>query len=220
MVRKRRGPIPVDQKDEVRRQYRRHRRALDRDFRHEASSAIIERLMAWDVVGKAGRMMVYLSFGDEVETFALVRRLFAAGKSVAVPYIHQGTTNLIAAEISNLESDLQVGPMGILEPRPDRLHAIDPKVIDLHVVPGLAFDAMGFRIGYGKGYYDRFLLLRSPRSITVGVAFDIQVVECLPHDLWDIPVDSIATETQSVNCAVARSQLPGQLGLFQQTRFL
>lgn len=176
--------------------------------------------MAWDVVGKAGRMMVYLSFGDEVETFALVRRLFAAGKSVAVPYIHQGTTNLIAAEISNLESDLQAGPMGILEPRPDRLHAIDPKVVDLHVVPGLAFDAMGFRIGYGKGYYDRFLLLRSPRSITVGVAFDIQVVERLPHDLWDIPVDSIATETQLVHCAVARSQLPGQLGLFQQTRFL
>lgn len=175
--------------------------------------------MAWDVVGRASRVMSYLSFGDEVETFPLVRRLFAAGKSVAVPYIHQGTTNLIAAEISNLESDLQLGPMGILEPRADRLRAIDPKAIDLHVVPGIAFDEMGFRIGYGKGHYDRFLLLRSPRSVAVGVAFDIQVVECLPHDLWDIPVDAIATESQLVDCSVARSQLQGQLGLFQQTRF-
>jgi 5-formyltetrahydrofolate cyclo-ligase len=213
-----RGPILVDQKTEIRRLYRRHRESLDRDYRHTASRAIVARLLAWEAVAKAGRVMTYLSFNAEVETFPLVRALFAQGKSVAVPYIHEGAINLIPAEISNLDHDLQMGPMGILEPRPDRLRPLDPKAIDIHVVPGLVFDEVGFRIGYGKGHYDRFLLLRSPHSIVVGAAFDIQLSENLPHEVWDVPMDFIATESQWIVCSIARSQLPGQLGLFQHPR--
>lgn len=218
MARERHGPWPVDQKDEVRKLYRRHRQALDREYRRKASLEIVDRLIGWEVVRKSGFVMTYLSFGDEVETFSLARRLFAAGKSVAVPYIHQGTTNLIAAQINDLEHDLQTGPLGILEPSPDHLRPLDPKVVDVHVVPGIAFDEMGFRIGYGKGHYDRFLVLRSRHSVTVSVAFDVQVTERLPHDLWDVPVDFIATESQLINCSMEREHLSGQLGLFQQPR--
>jgi len=212
------GPVLVDQKAEFRGLYRRCRQALDQNYRHQASLAIIERLMEWDAVAKRGRVMTYLSFNAEVETFPLVRRLFAQGKSVTVPYIHQGAINLIPAEIWNLDHDLQLGPMGILEPRPDRLCPLDPKTIDVHVVPGVVFDEMGFRIGYGKGHYDRFLVLRSPHSVVVGLAFDIQICERVPHDLWDIPMDYIATESQWIDCSTARSQITGQLGLFQQPR--
>lgn len=212
------GPVPVDRKGEVRALFRRHREALDRAYRRRASLAITERLMAWEVTEKARCVMSYLSFGTEVETFPLVRRLLAGGKTVAVPYIHLGTTNLIAARIADLEHDLQTGPLGILEPRPDRLRPIDPKTVDLHIVPGIAFDEMGFRIGYGKGYYDRFLLQRSRESTTVGLAFDVQVTDRVPRDIWDIPVDFVATETQLINCSIGRSQLTGQLGLFQQPR--
>lgn len=215
---KRRGPVRVDEKDETRKTYRRHRQSLDRDYRREASLAITERLMNWPVVRDATRVMTYLSFNNEVETYPFVRRLFAAGRKVAVPYIHQGTTNLIAAEIGDLEHDLQTGPMGILEPRPDRLRPLDPKSIDVHCVPALAFDEMGFRVGYGKGYYDRFLLLRARTSATVGLAFDIQVADRVPHEFWDIPVDFVATESQLIDCSVGRSHLSGQLGLFQQSR--
>ena len=218
MAGERRGPWPVNPKDEVRRLYRRHRQALDRDYRRTASRAIVERLMAWNVLRQAGLAMTYLSFGDEVDTFPLVRRLFTAGKSVAVPYIHQGTTNLIAARIGDLEHDLQTGPLGILEPTPDHLRPLDPKAVEVHVVPGIAFDEMGFRIGYGKGYYDRFLLRRSPKSVTVGAAFDVQVTERVPHDLWDIPLDFIATESQLIDCSIERAHLHGQLGLFQHPR--
>jgi len=212
------GPVPVDQKDELRRLYRRHREALDPNYRHQASRAVVERLLGWESVSQAGRVMTYLSFNAEVETFPLVRRLFTAGKSVAVPYIHQGTINLIPAEINNLEHDLQMGPMGILEPRPDRLCPLDPKGIDVHIVPGVVFDEMGFRIGYGKGYYDRFLTLRSPHSLIVGVAFDIQLTENVPHEIWDIPMDFLATESQWIDCSIVRSQMAGQLGLFQHPR--
>jgi 5-formyltetrahydrofolate cyclo-ligase len=215
---KRSGPVRVDPKEEARRAYRRYRQSLDAEYRHEASRAIVERLMNWNVMGDVRRVMTYLSFNEEVETYALVRRLFAAGKSVAVPYIHQGTTNLIAAEITNLERDLQTGPMGILEPSPDQLRPLDPKAIDVHCVPALAFDEMGFRIGYGKGYYDRFLILRARHSVTVGLAFDVQVADRLPHEFYDIPVDFVATESRLVDCSVARMDLHGQLGLFQQLR--
>jgi len=215
-----RGPVLVDQKAEIRRLYRRHRHTLDRDYRRQASRAIVERLTAWAPVAHARRVMTYLSFNDEVETFPLVRRLLAEGKSVVVPYIHQGVINLIPAEITNLERDLQVGPMGILEPRPDQLRAVDPRTIDVHVAPGIVFDEMGFRIGYGKGYYDHFLLLRSPHSVVVGVAFDIQLAESVPHELWDIPMDYIVTESQTIDCSAARAERPGELGLFQQPRLM
>ena len=213
-----RGPVLVNQKTEIRNLYRRYRQSLNRDYRHSASQAIIERLLAWDAVAKARRVMTYLSFNAEVETFSLVRALFAQSKSVAVPYIHQGATNLIPAEISNLDHDLQMGPMGILEPRPDRLCPLDPKAIDVHIAPGIVFDEMGFRIGYGKGHYDRFLLLRSPHSLVVGAAFDIQLTETVPHEIWDIPMDFIATESQWIDCSIARSHNAGQLGLFQHPR--
>jgi len=213
-----RGPVPVDQKAEFRQLYRRCREALDPAYRHQASLAVVERFLEWEAVGKAGCVMTYLSFNAEVETFPLARRMFALGKSVAIPYIHQGAINLIPAAISNLDHDLQMGPMGILEPRPDRLHPLDPKVIDVHVVPGIVFDEMGFRIGYGKGYYDRFLLLRSPHSLVVGAAFDIQICERVPQELWDIPMDFLVTESQLIDCSIARSQMTGQLGLFQRPR--
>ena len=213
-----RGPVLVDQKAEIRRLYMRHREALDRRYRHEASLAIVARLTAWEPLLQAGRVMTYLSFNAEVETFPLVRHLFAEGKSVAVPYIHQGAKNLIPAEINNLERDLQVGPLGILEPRPEHLQPLDPKVIDVHVVPGVVFDDVGFRIGYGKGYYDRFLLMRSRHSVVVGAAFDLQLAESVPHEIFDIPMDFIVTESQWIDCSIARSHMPGQLGLFQQPR--
>jgi len=215
-----RGPVLVDPKAEIRSLYRRHRQSLDRDYRHAASQAIVARLLEWEPVVRARRVMTYLSFNAEVETFPLVRALFAQGKSVAVPYIHQGAINLIPAEITNLDHDLQTGPLGILEPRADRLFPLDPKTIDVHVVPGVAFDEMGFRLGYGKGHYDRFLVLRAPHSLVVGAAFDIQIGENLPHELWDIPMDFVATESQWIDCSIARSQRPGQLGLFQHPRHL
>ncbi len=209
-----------DQKSEIRMLFRQRRQSLDARYRKEASHAIAERLIAWEPVGRARRIMTYLSFNDEVETFALVRRFFAESRSVVVPYIHQGTHNLIPAEIADLEHDLKLGPMGILEPRAEHLRAVDPRSIDVHIVPGIAFDLTGFRIGFGKGYYDRFLVLRSPHSVIVGAAFDIQIADgTLPHDMWDIPMDYVMTESRLLDCSIARAQMPGQLGLFQHARF-
>jgi 5-formyltetrahydrofolate cyclo-ligase len=208
----------LEERNRIRQTYKAIRERLDEAARARASLAITERLMAWEMIAGARRVMTYLSFNHEVETFALVRRLLARGIGVAVPYIHQGTHNLIAAEIENLEHDLQTGPLGILEPSPDRLRPLDPKAVDVHLAPGVAFDEMGFRIGYGKGYYDRFLLLRSPRSVSVGLAFDAQITHRVPHEFWDIPVDFVVTETRLIDCSVARLELSGQLGLFQQAR--
>ncbi|MBM3334847.1 5-formyltetrahydrofolate cyclo-ligase [Candidatus Sumerlaeota bacterium] len=194
----------VAQKERIRQIYRNRREQLDPRYRHEASLAITDRLLAWEPVARATCVMTYLSFNAEVETFALVRRLFALGKSVAVPYIHRGAINLIPAQIYDLEHDLQTGPLGILEPEPDRLRPLDPKQIDVHVVPGIAFDERGFRIGYGKGHYDRFLLLRSPHSVVVGIAFGMEILKKLPHEDCDVPMDYVIAETGMIDCSVAR----------------
>jgi 5-formyltetrahydrofolate cyclo-ligase len=212
------GRQRLDERNRIRRVYRALRQDLDADTRRRASQAIADRLLACEMVASARCVMTYLSFNHEVETFPLVRRLLAEGMRVAVPYIHEGAINLIAAEIENLDHDLQTGPMGILEPRPDRLRPLDPESVVVNLVPGLAFDEMGFRIGYGKGYYDRFLLLRSRRSVSVGLAFEVQVTRRVPHEFWDIPVDFIATESRLIDCSIARLELLGQLGLFQQAR--
>ncbi|MCX8036951.1 MAG: 5-formyltetrahydrofolate cyclo-ligase [Candidatus Sumerlaeia bacterium] len=208
-----------DQKSELRTLFRQRRQSLDAQYRRDANHAITQRLIAWEPVARARRVMTYLSFNDEVETFPLVRHFFAEGRSVVVPYIHQGMHNLIPAEIADLEHDLKRGPMGILEPRPEHLRAVDPRSIDVHVVPGIAFDLSGFRIGFGGGYYDRFLVLRSPHSLIVGAAFDIQIADSvLPHDMWDIPMDYVMTESRLLDCSAARAQMLGQLGLFQHAR--
>ena len=134
----------------------------------------------------------------EVDTLGLIRTALAEGKRVCVPVIDQKDAGLGLAEIDSLDN-LQPGYFGILEPCCSVRQPYDSLPWDLAVVPGIAFDRRGHRIGFGKGYYDRLLAANS--SPRVGLAFGFQVIEpfaTLPHD---VPMDLIITEKETIRPA-------------------
>ncbi|RLF39548.1 MAG: 5-formyltetrahydrofolate cyclo-ligase, partial [Thermoplasmata archaeon] len=97
-------------------------------------------------------------------------------------------------EIENLD-DLERGAFGILEPQNKKIYTGD---IDIIIVPGIAFDFRGYRIGYGKGFYDRFL--RGADALKIGIAYDFQIVKQIPEDDGDVPVDIIVSEKRVLFC--------------------
>jgi 5-formyltetrahydrofolate cyclo-ligase len=155
-------------------------------------------LPAWQ---QAGTIMSYVSFGSEVATPPLITAALAAGKRVAVPFCVREGRRLIASEVLAFPDDLQPGTLGILEPRPESLRPLAPELIDLVIVPGVAFDRAGNRLGYGAGYYDRFLATLKPGAVTAGLAFAKQIVASVYPEAHDRPVDMVITETEIIKPA-------------------
>ncbi len=133
---------------------------------------------------QAKTVMIYLSCKSEVDTSPLLEACKKAGKCVCAPVVLDDKT-MIARQID--EKGLRPGRFGIPEP----LGEI-PDKIDLVFVPGVVFSKDGYRIGYGKGYYDRFL--KTTNAVAFGLAFSFQVVDALPFEAHDIPLNAIITE--------------------------
>lgn len=131
-------------------------------------------------------IMVYLSFGSEIDTWPLLRRAWEDGKRTAVPKVRKYPKEMFAVEVYGSE-DLEPSFWGIYEPISDEV--LDPALIDLIVVPALAFNSQGYRIGYGGGYYDRFL--PQVRGCKVGMCFPPFLREDLPVFPWDQKVDLV-----------------------------
>ena len=120
------------------------------------------------------------------------------GQRVVCPRV-AGADTLDHFEVTDLDAFVE-GPMGLREPDPDRSEPIDLGEVDVMLVPALAFDRSGIRLGYGAGYYDRALaeLRRHGRATVIGLAYDEQVVDELPREAHDQPVDLIVTETRTI----------------------
>jgi 5-formyltetrahydrofolate cyclo-ligase len=178
----------------------RARDALSEQQRNLKSSLILERLSGMGVFKEAVSFFVYVSFASEVETHGLIRILLDVGKHVSVPCIDRSSKIMTASVIKSMEHDLRPGCFGILEPAPGCLNQVESRLIDVVIVPGAAFTTDGFRIGYGGGYYDRFL--KSCPAVSVGIAFDMQVVDKIPFDVqWDVPLDYVVTESRIIQPA-------------------
>ena len=133
----------------------------------------------------AGKVGTYFAFGSEVRTDMIVSEARKLGKLVALPRVEGDSISFY--ELSN-GMHLVKGRFGIMEPLPQ----VRVKNMDLLVVPGIAFDKRGYRLGYGKGYYDKFL---SKNPVTpVGLAYSLQIFEKLPHGKHDRRMAAIATE--------------------------
>jgi 5-formyltetrahydrofolate cyclo-ligase len=173
------------------------RDALAEADRREKSDRILNRLSAMPVARDARSWFIYVSFASEVETRGLIRRLLAEGKNVCVPLVDRSSKVMMPSRITSFEHDLAPGCFGIPEPVPGHRHPVKNSEIDIVIVPGAAFSEDGFRIGYGGGYYDRFL--KNCPAVTIGIAFDMQVVEQVPHDAErDMPVKYIVTENRVI----------------------
>ena len=143
---------------------------------------------------KAKKILCYVSIAGEVETWPLLEQALADGKRIAVPMILTKDKKLVVAEIRNPEKELKRrGPLGI--PEPSRMVArLNPDRLDLILVPGVAFDKRGNRLGRGGGYFDRFLAGLKPTIPRVGLAFKFQVVKKLPVEPHDQLVSKVITE--------------------------
>jgi len=145
----------------------------------------------------ARTVMLYHSDETEVETHDLVLAALHTGKRVGLPRTEKGARTMTVLEILDVKRDLEVSRFGFKEPR-KRLLTIEPEEIDLVVVPGRAFDRHGTRLGRGAGYYDRFIAKHKLRAVTIGLAYDLQIVDEVPRQPHDRKIDLIVTESRVV----------------------
>ena len=166
-------------------------------IRTEKSEIIINKLRSLQVYLDAKLILVYVSFRSEVETHSFINQALRDGKRIAVPLTISDAKLLLPCEIFSLD-DLAPRTLGILEPDKNNTNEVNRKDIDLAVVPGLAFDLHGNRLGFGAGYYDRFLPSLRKDAITIGVCFDEQLVEQLPVEVFDVPLDGVLTNLELI----------------------
>lgn len=156
------------------------------------SDAIISLLVKDPAFLEANTVGVTLSAFPEVDTSGLLEACWATGKSIAVPKCYPATRSMDFRLIENLDQ-LEVVYMKLKEPIVNKTPYIKPNAIDLLIVPGVVFSKQGFRIGFGGGYYDRFLA--NYGGITRSLAFDCQIAESIPVESHDLPVQGIYTES-------------------------
>lgn len=162
------------------------------------SLAITERFMNLECYRKSQVIMYFVPFRNEVDTRYMIEGGLSQKKKVLVPFTVKEDRTLIPSQLLNPEEDLAPGTYGIMEPLPEKIRPVDPGYIDTVIVPGVAFDLNGNRLGYGGGYYDRFFEFLKADISLVAVAFELQVVEKVPTEKWDRRVDYLVTEDRSV----------------------
>jgi 5-formyltetrahydrofolate cyclo-ligase len=180
------------------------RAALSARDREAASAAITAELIAHPAYVKARYVLAYASFGDEFDTTALLNHVLQSGKVLVLPRIDKSTRQLVLHQVSAL-NDLVAGMWDIREPRPDAPLAKLAEV-DFALIPGLAFDRHGGRLGYGGGYYDKLLSMSSvnqvhaetPALARVSAAFSCQIVDTVPMTPHDIYIPTIITEDEVI----------------------
>ncbi|NMB02314.1 MAG: 5-formyltetrahydrofolate cyclo-ligase [Firmicutes bacterium] len=176
-------------KEFLRRELKRERAKVPKEDRQRWDERIAQALYLMPAYEKAQRVMIYLSFGWEINTWPIVGDLQSKGKEVYVPVVQSKPKTLLATRYTSRE-ELVPAVFGILEPPPGS-PTIDPADLDLVVVPGLSFSHDGFRVGYGGGYYDRFLTQTSAQK--VGLVYSSFIRDLTP-DPWDQEVDFLVTE--------------------------
>lgn len=144
----------------------------------------------------ARTVLAFVSLGDEPPTRPLLEAVLASGKRLCLPRIVSGQSRFEAAAVGSLD-ELRPGVYGISEPPPSAA-AVDPSELDLVIVPALAFDVSGNRLGRGGGYYDRFLAALPPHAVTVGLTFEAALWPRVPVEAHDVPVQWIVTESRTM----------------------
>ncbi|HVP00038.1 MAG TPA: 5-formyltetrahydrofolate cyclo-ligase [Bryobacteraceae bacterium] len=189
------GKSSASLKAEIRAQALQRRDALPLSVRRNSGNAILSRILAMDELRGARTILAYCSIGSEIDTTPLLNAVLGGGRTLVLPKLNAGGGGLDLYRVKNLGGDLRPGAWGIREPDSSLCEPCPAADIELILVPGVAFDRRGARLGYGKGYYDKLLASMHPRPRTVAAAFDVQVVDAIPMEPHDVPVDTVVTET-------------------------
>ena len=162
----------------------------------QKSASIKDKVCAMDEFKDAQKVMLYVDFRNEVQTGEMIIQALKEGKRVFVPITDIKNRKLYPTEISKYPEDLVEGTWGILEPKKGSI--IEPDKIDLVIVPGVAFDNLGNRLGYGGGFYDRFLTKVKIGTPFVAIAYELQIVNNVYPEEHDQPVHYIVSEDRVI----------------------
>lgn len=188
-----------DSKATIRKLFISKRDDLTSAERQGKSLLIANRLLSLDEFRHAKTCLLYASFRSEVITELLIPLILKEDKRLAFPVIDKKFKRLLLCEIKNGVEDLIPSTYGIKEPRLEKERLLCVDEIDLFIIPGVAFDFSGTRLGFGGGYYDR-LLAKIQKTPILALAYDIQVTSNLPCEPFDIKMKKIITESRVIDC--------------------
>jgi len=184
-------------KIDIRHQKLMERMSVSEEFRQAGSDTIRTMLQKQPEFSNANTVFVYVPIKNEVDTMELIEGLLKSDKRVAVPFVDSETKTIAASELKSID-ELCNGHFGTLEPKKEFIRPVPPRAIDVSIIPGIAFDANGNRLGYGHGYYDKFLA--ATNAPIIALAFEFQIVDSIRNDMHDVCVDKIITEKRVVEC--------------------
>jgi len=182
------GPEESLTKAEIRSKILLRLKTQKEEDRNRKSTIIKDKLLRNKVFKKAKIIMFYIAFGGEVNTKEMIREAQKTGKLICVP-VYRKDKETMQPAIFEDHAKLKKGPYGVLEPVIEVM--LKPEDLDLVIVPGLAFDKQGKRLGRGKGCYDRFLRTLSKKASSIGLAYDFQILPLVPTAKHDCSVHNI-----------------------------
>lgn len=196
---------PPESKSDLRERMRALLAGMDATFRHDASAAACALLTGLESFRHASVVMLYMPLPSEVDLTPAALRCFREGKTVCVPRVHWKRRDMDPMEIRSFDDEeMDADEHGLRTPRAGT--PLVPTLIDLVVVPGLAFDPGGHRLGRGGGFYDRFLRRLRRSATSVGLAFDAQVIDEVPADDRDFAVDVVVTDRRVTYAGGSRAR--------------
>ncbi len=191
----------AEEKMRIRRLVAVRRRGMSEDERAATSLRAQERLMSLPEFSFARRIGVYLAVGSEVSTHRIIEECMKRGIGVCVP-AYRGDAEGYAMAWLSPSLKVKAGWKGVPEPSPRRW--VSCETLDIVIVPGVAFDACGGRLGHGGGHYDRLLRRRPFPLFTIGLAFEKQIVPRVPMDAHDVRMDAVVTEKRVFRVQTSR----------------
>ena len=181
------------ERERLRAEVRRKRDGIPLGVRAELSRRIVRHAVNWIEENRANAVLIYLSMRSEVETGSLLNYLLTQNKIALAPVMNMKRRTLTPRRIVDAKKDLVLHPYGMHQPNEETCPPFPLNQIDLIFVPGVAFDPRGYRLGYGAGFYDRFLP-QCPQAVWVGLAYEVQIVTDTFPQPWDVPLHQILTE--------------------------
>ncbi len=165
----------------------------------QLSEKISQRLFELQEFQNATTISTYLNTRSEVSTDPIVSWCISHGKRVIIPVTNRPSRRLIFSEVRDPGRELELGTFGIREPKPESLRPVPLEEAEVALVPGVAWDHRGYRIGYGGGYYDRTINSLRSHLLSIGLAYEFQIVNRVPTNRYDQPVDKLVTERRVIN---------------------
>lgn len=185
-------------KEQIRKDIAKTLNSLTEKQRTEKAKAIESKLFGFANFLEARIALLYIDGDNEVRTKSILKRAYDFNKIVVLPAFDPERLKVAILKVDHPDKDLVPGPRGVLEPNPARCKPVPLQKIDIAIIPGLAFDEKGARIGSGHGYYDRFIPELPATTRKVALAFEEQIIPQVPTESHDKHVDIIITDKRII----------------------